>query len=99
MLAIGSAAVVLLAVALEVVAGSAANSPAPSWVVRVVPLAWPQPLRVVWWLVVAAAALAFRLCLRRLGFRQRSWIIVASVAPFAVFAAGIAFGADWATWH
>lgn len=89
----------LFAVALEVLAGAAANSTVPAWVTWVVPLAWPQYVRVVWWLAVAAAALAFRLSLRRLGLRQRSWIVVVSVAPFVIFAAGIAFSADWATWH
>lgn len=94
-----SAAAVLFAVALEVLAGSAANSTVPSWATWVVPLAWPQYVRVVWWLAVAVAALAFRLSLRRLGLRQRSWLVVVSVAPFVIFATGIAFSADWATWH
>lgn len=97
--AVVSAAMVLVAVVLEVVAGSAANSPAPSWSTRFVPLTWSQPLRVVWWLAVAAAALAFRLSLRRLGVRQRPWIVVLSVGPFVVLAAGVALGAEWATWH
>lgn len=97
--AAGSAALVLAAVTIEVLAGSAANSPAPSWATWVVPLAWPQYIRVVWWLAVAVAALTFRLSLRRLGIRQRPWLVVLSVAPFVAFAAGIALSADWATWH
>lgn len=36
---------VLVAVALEVVGGLGANSPAPAWAERVVPLAWRQPAR------------------------------------------------------
>ena len=98
-LAVASAVFVLAAVGLEMFAGTAANSPAPSWAARAVPLAWPQQLRVVWWLMVAAAAFGFRLGLHRLGFRQRPWIVAASVIPFVVFAAGIALAADWATWH
>lgn len=97
--AAGSAAVVLSAVTVEVLAGSAANSPAPSWATWAVPLAWPQYVRVVWWLAVAVAALAFRLSLRRLGIRQRPWLVVLSVAPFVIFATGIALSAEWATWH
>ncbi|MGH9151469.1 MAG: hypothetical protein ACRD03_03475 [Acidimicrobiales bacterium] len=97
--ALACAGLVLVAVVLEVVGGTAANSPAPGWAGYVVPLAWPQALRVAWWLAVAAAALGFRLALHRLGFRQRAPMVVASVAPFVVFAAGIATGAGWATWH
>lgn len=99
LVAAGSAAAVLSAVALEVLAGSAANSAVPAWATWVVPIAWPQYVRVAWWLAVAVAALAFRLSLRRLGLRQRPWLVVVSVAPFVIFAAGIAFSADWATWH
>lgn len=85
--------------ALEVVGGTGANSPVPGWAEHVVPLAWPQWVRVVWWLVVAGAALGFRINLHRLGFRQRAPVVVLSVAPFLAFAIGIAAGADWATWH
>jgi hypothetical protein len=53
--AVGCALFVALAVVSEVVSGVAANSPVPSWAEEVVPLAWSQPLRVVWWLAVAAA--------------------------------------------
>lgn len=84
---------------LEVAAGAGANSPADPLLARLVPLAWPPYLRVAWWLAVAGAALAFRLSLRRLGIRQRPWIVVVSVLPFVVFAAGIAAGSEWSTWH
>lgn len=97
--AAGSAVAVLCAIALEVVAGSSANSAVPFWAKWLVPLAWPQYVRVVWWLAVASAAFAFRLSLRRLGVRQPAWLVTLSVAPFVLFATGIAFGADWATWH
>lgn len=97
--ALGCAAFVGLAVVLEVVSGRAANSPVPAWADEVAPLGWARPLRVVWWLVVATAALGFRAALHRLGFRQRPVVVVLSVAPFMVFAAGVALGADWATWH
>ena len=40
-----------------------------------------------------------RLGLQRLGILQRPLIVVASVVPFVVFAAGIAVGADFSTWH
>lgn len=97
--ALACALLVGLAVALEVVAGGAANSPVPAWAEKAVPLAWPQPLRVAWWLGVAAAAYGFRASLRRLGLRQRPVVVVLSVAPFVVFAVGVALGASWATWH
>lgn len=93
-----SIAFVLLAIVLELVGGSFANSPVPAWA-HVAPIAWPTGLRVLWWLAVAAAAGLFRLGLHRLGHRQRPVIVVASIAPFLVFASGIAAGADWATWH
>ncbi|MFP5376678.1 MAG: hypothetical protein ACLGIO_07860 [Acidimicrobiia bacterium] len=48
---------------------------------------------------MAAAALGFRVALHRLGFPQRRVVVAAGVVPFVVFAAGIAGGADWATWH
>ncbi len=97
--ALGCATLVGAALVLEVLGGMAANSTFPAWATYVVPLAWPQPLRVLWWLVVAGAALGFRVALHRLGFRQRPVMVAASVVPFVVFAAGIAVGADWATWH
>lgn len=95
-----SIAFVALAIVLEVLGGSFANSPVPDWA-RVVPIAWPSGLRVVWWgaVAVAAAAGLIRLGLHRLGLRQRPVVVAASVLPFLVFAGGIAAGADWATWH
>ena len=90
---------VLFAVALEVVSGLNTNSPVPAWAARVVPLAWPQPARVAWWLTVAGAMYAFRFLLGRAGMPQRRLVVVMSVAPFVLFAAGIAASADWATWH
>lgn len=97
--ALGCALFVGLAVASEVVAGAAANSPVPPWAEHVVPLAWPRPLRALWWVAVAVAAFGFRASLHRLGFRQRPFVVVVSVAPFVVFALGVALGASWATWH
>lgn len=89
---------VVVAVVLEVLGGSFANSPVPEWA-HVVPITWPSGLRVVWWVAVAAAAGTFRLALHRLGMRQRPVVVAASVIPFLVFAGGIAAGAHWATWH
>lgn len=99
LIAVVSFVFIIAAVVLEVVTGSAANSPFPRWAERGAPIAWPQPARVAWWLGVAGAALAFRVALQRLGFRQRKVVVLLSVGPFVVFAAGIAIGADWATWH
>lgn len=93
-----SIAFVALAIVLEVLGGSSANSPVPGWA-YVVPIAWPSGLRMVWWMAVAAAAGLFRLGLHRLGMRQRPIVVAASVLPFLAFAGGIAAGADWATWH
>lgn len=86
------------AVALEVLGGSFANSPVGSGS-ELVPLTWPQPARVAWWLLVAGAAGLARLSLHRIGIRQRPVVVVASVIPFIVFAGGVAAGAEWATWH
>lgn len=97
--ALACGAFVMAAVLLEVIAGGAANSPVPAWAQGLFPLTWPQPARVLWWLVVAAAALTFRLVLVRLGLARHNLLTVAIVAPFVILAAGVAFGADWATWH
>ena len=94
----GSALFVVAAVVLEVTGGASANSPVPSWA-HVVPLGWPQWVRVLWWLGVAAAAATFRLGLRRIGMPTRRVGDAIAVAPFLAFAAGVALGADWATWH
>ncbi len=93
-----SAAFVIIAVVLEVMGGSYANSPLPSWA-EFVPLSWPPLARVFWWLGVAAAAAGFRLGLHRLGIAQRRLIVLVSVVPFLAFAGGIAGGASWSTWH
>lgn len=84
----------MAAVLLEVHRRRTANSPAPAWPKGLVPLTWPQPARVIWRLLVAAAALAFRLVLVRLGLARYNLLTVTMVAPF-----GVAFGADCATWH
>lgn len=94
----GSALFVMAAVILEAAGGANANSPVTGWS-HLVPLGWPQALRVVWWLCVGGAAAAFRLGLRRVGMPARRLGDVIAVAPFLAFAAGIAGGADWATWH
>ncbi|MGH9137707.1 MAG: hypothetical protein ACRD0G_11755 [Acidimicrobiales bacterium] len=96
---LGGLAFVLAAVALEVLSGQYANSAVPAWADDAVPLAWPAPLRVLWWLSVAAAAGGFRWSLHRIGLRPNPVVTVLTVGPFVVFAAGIAAGADWATWH
>lgn len=88
-----------VAVVLEVVGGAGANSPAPAWADRLVPLTWPTGARVAWWLAVALAAGGYRVLLGRAGLAPNAWVTVLTVAPFVVFAAGIAAGADWATWH
>lgn len=70
----------------------------PDWA-EIVPIGWPQPARIAWWIAVAAAAGGFRLGAHRLGFRQRPLVVALSVVPFLVFAFGIAIGAGWSTWH
>ena len=97
--ALAAAGFVMFAVVLEMLSGTWANSPAPSWAERIVPLAWPQPLRVVWWLAVAGAAGTYHRSLRRAGIPRRRVMGVMTVVPFLAFAGGIAAGADWATWH
>lgn len=98
--ALGCGLFVLLAIGIEVLGGLAANSENPRWaVVRIVPIGWPPALRVGWWLLVGAAAGAHRVLLFRAGFRRSRWATVATMAPFVLFAGGIAAGAGWATWH
>lgn len=93
------AGMVFGAVVLEVIGGQNANSPHTAWAERVVPLAWPQPVRVLWWVLIAGAAGGYRVFLGRAGFPQRRAVTVLLVLPFLLFAAGVATGADWATWH
>lgn len=86
------------AVVLETVSGSYANSALPGWA-KWVPPAWPQPLRVIWWLVVATSAGAFRWSSNWVGLQPNRVVTALTVMPFVAFAMGIAIGADWATWH
>lgn len=97
--AVGCAAFVVFAVALEVISGQAANSENPGWVYGLVPLTWSPPARVVWWLLVAAAAWGHRYFLVRAGLGSGRWLGVLLAAPFVLFAAGTAAGASWSTWH
>ncbi len=97
--ALACGAFVVVAVALEAIGGSAANSPVPAWAEGLVPITWSRPARVVWWLSVAAAAGAYRLLLGRAGGRPKRWVTILTVAPFVAFAAGITAGAGWSTWH
>lgn len=93
------AALVLLAVGLEFASGQAANSPEDARYATLVPLGWPQPVRVLWWLLVAGAAASHRLLLdTRVSVRRRLLAALAAT-PFALFALGIAFSASWSTWH
>jgi hypothetical protein len=68
--AIACARLVLLAVLLEVLGGAAANSSVPTGAEDVLPISWPQPIPVLWWFVVAAAALGYRLFMHRLAIRS-----------------------------
>ena len=95
---VGSLLFVTAAIVLEVLAGEGAAS-STSGAPWFVPLTWPQPVRVAWWLAVAGSAAAFRVSLRRLGLPAHRTADVATVAPFLLFAGGIASGAGWATWH
>lgn len=90
---------VVFAVAIEVLAAEYSDSPVPSWTVGVFPLTWSQPVRVLWWLTAAAACFASRVLMRAAGVRVRRWATFMFVSPFVVFALGVAWGRDWATWH
>lgn len=90
---------VLAAIAVEVLAGQAANSPEPATLEHLVPLGWPQPARVLWWLGVAAAGAGHRILLDRAA-GERRWLGPALLAaPFAIFAVGVGLGTSWSTWH
>lgn len=97
--ALGCAAFVLFAVALEAISGQSANSKNPGWVYGLVPLTWDTPTRVDWWLLVAAAAGGHRYYLVRAGLASGRWLVVVLAAPFVGFAVSIAAGASWSTWH
>lgn len=100
LVALGTAVFTVLAVVLEIAAGMLANSPAPGWAdTGLVPLAWPRLARVAWWVAVAAAMATFHGSLHRLGLGQGRFLAVASVAPFLVFAAGVATAQSWSTFH
>lgn len=98
MLAVGCPLFVLVAIVAEVIAGQYSNSEVPDWAFFV-PLGWPQAVRVLWWVLVSAAAGGFRLGLARLGQTQRPLIVILTVAPFAFFALGVATGSSATTWH
>jgi nitroreductase len=90
---------VLVAIGLEIIAGQGGNSPAEARYARFVPLGWPQPARVAWWVMIAGAAAGHRLLLDdRQGWRRRV-LAAAAATPFAVFAVGVGVGASWSTWH
>lgn len=99
-LLVGLACLVFVGVAVvaELTASLWANSEVPAWA-ELAPIAWPQAARVAWWASVAGAALIYRRSLARVGLPQHRSVTVLTVAPFVVFAAGVAIGADWATWH
>jgi hypothetical protein len=96
---VGCALLVLGAVALELLSGQAANSPDDAVLQPFVPLSWPQPARVLWWLTIAGAAACHRLFLDTGTGLRRQLVALAAAAPFAVFAAGIAFSTGWSAWH
>ena len=97
--AMGCAALVLLAVALELASGQAANSPEDARWGPFVPLRWPQPVRVGWWVLIAAAAATHRLLLDERSSWRRRFLAAVAATPFAVFATSVAFGTSWSTWH
>lgn len=84
---------------LEVVGSMGANSEVPDWTRGLLPVARPRLVRVGWWLAVALAAGGYRILLARAGLPQSPWVTAASMTLFVLFAAGIAAGAEWATWH
>jgi hypothetical protein len=98
LLGLGCLAFVAVAVVTELVSSLWANSEVPRWA-ELAPIAWPPAARAAWWSAVALAALTYRISLARVGLAQRRSVTVLSVVPFAAFAAGIALGVDWATWH
>ena len=98
MVAAASALFVVGAVTLEVLAGTAANSAVPDWA-QLVPATWPRPARVSWCLAVAGAGGVYRLSLHRLGLWPNRLVTLATVAPFLLFAFGVAVGSQWTAWH
>lgn len=92
-------AVALLAVVLELWGswgtGATARPPA-SWLVA---SGWPTPVRVAWWVAATVGVFLANRGLARAAGRPRRLATAVAVLPFLAFSLGIAFGAEWATWH
>ncbi len=90
--------VVVLAILVEALVGMASAAEAPGWAHVVLPPAWPDPLRGLWWLVIGAAAGRGQWLLRA-GRRGRLVVALATTAPFVAFAVGSALGSPLTSWH
>lgn len=97
--ALAGGAVTLLAVALEFAGNVWGISPTSSYPGWLTPIAWPTVVRVGWWLLAAVGTVAVNRGLARMTGQPRILRTVAVAVPFVAFAAGIAVGAEWATWH
>lgn len=97
--ALAGGAVTMLAVVLEFLGSFLGDSPSTGYPGWLVPIAWPTPVRVVWWLVATVGAVAASRGTAYATGRPRHLRTVAVAAPFLLFAVGVATGATWATWH
>jgi len=97
--ALAGAAITVLAIVLEVagnVFAGGVTSGYPGWLVTI---AWPTPLRVLWWLAAAAGSIAWNVGIARANGRSRRLVTVITATPYVAFAVGVAVGAEWSTWH
>lgn len=97
--ALAGGAVTMLAVVLEFLGSLLGDSPSTGYPGWLVPIGWPTPVRVGWWLVATMGAVAASRGTAYATGRPRPLRTVVVASPFLVFAVGIATGATWATWH
>lgn len=94
------ALVVLVAIVLEFIGGRGGPSVADGGATSLSPATWSDPARMLEWLVVAAAAGAYRAIADWVAHRPiRWWLAAVSALPFLVWAFGIATDQDWATFR
>lgn len=97
--ALVGAGLALLVLALEFLGSFLGDAPASDYPGWLVPIAWPTPVRVLWWLMGSAGAFATSRGLDHVTGRRRLLRGLLVASPFVIFAIGIATGAEWATWH
>lgn len=91
---------VMIAVVAEFIGGRGGPALSTHHGRSISPSTWPDAARVIWWLLVASAAGAYRALAdwveRR---RPRLWLAALTGLPFFAFAVGIATNSSWASFR